>query len=54
MELIIGLFLMFGGIGLAVSNDADKKGFTPISKQTRIVEQSREVIYSEQVLQEWK
>jgi hypothetical protein len=55
MELIIGLFLMFGGIGLAVNEDAKKRVDVYSSdKQVRLIQQTREVQYSQKVLHDWE
>ena len=54
MELLFIGFLALAGIGAAsVKQDYDDKAKYRIGKETRIIEQTREVFYSEKELKAW-
>lgn len=55
MELLIIAFLAMGAVGaVSLKNDADKRGYiTYGEKQTRLIQQTREVVEKTEIIKEW-
>jgi hypothetical protein len=59
MELIIGIMLIFGGVGIAVSKDMERQAKedaarTIVGKEIRFIQETRETTYKAEPLGGWK
>jgi hypothetical protein len=53
MEIIIVLFVALGFVGVSTMPETKKDNKVIKSRQTRLIEQSREMVYDTQVIKEW-
>lgn len=54
MELLIGIILLFGGVGIAVNNDAKERQHNVVGKEIRFIQETRETTYKAEVLGGWR
>lgn len=59
MELIIGIMILFGGVGIIASQDAEKQRIereasTIVGKEIRFIQETRETTYKAETLGGWR
>ena len=57
MELLIGIMILFGGVGYVASQDAERQERerqTLVGKEIRFIQETRETTYKAEVLGGWR
>lgn len=59
MELLLGIALLFGGIGVAANADAERRAKedaarTIVGKEIRFIQETRETTYKAETLGGWR
>jgi hypothetical protein len=59
MELIIGIMILFGGVGIIANQDAEKQRIereasTIVGKEVRFIQETRETTYKAETLGGWR
>ena len=59
MELVFGIILIWGGVGILASNDAEKQRIereasTIVGKEIRFIQETKETTYKSETLGGWR
>jgi hypothetical protein len=59
MEILFGIIILFGGVGIIASNDAEKQRIereasTIVGKEIRFIQETRETTYKSETLGGWR
>lgn len=54
MELLIGIMILFGGVGVIVNNDAKERQHNVVGKEIRFIQETRETTYKAETLGGWR
>jgi hypothetical protein len=54
MELLIGIMILFGGVGYVANKDAESRNATIVGKEIRFIQETKETTYKAEVLGGWR
>jgi hypothetical protein len=54
MEILIGIMILFGGVGYVANKDAESRNATIVGKEIRFIQETRETTYKAETLGGWR